>query len=138
MYGVPATTNSRVPTTRPARPMAGFFLRRSTARKILSTTRPAAAGLSTAMYSASASKLASAVRSHLTRTANPLLRHPLYLALACELPPVCLRQPLVNLFNLPAIQRYVIPDRLRCQERPRSSRRRRQFVQLAPQRSVKP
>src|SRR5229473_6114833 len=117
MYGVPSTTSSRVPTTRPARPMAGFFLRRSTARKILSTTRPAAAGLSSAMYSASASRLASAVRSHLTRTANPLLRHPLYFALAGELPPIRLGQRFVNLPDLPAIQRHVIPDRFRRQER---------------------
>src|SRR6266404_6489688 len=118
MYGVPATTSSRVPATRPARPMAGFFLRRSTARKILSTTRPAAAGLSTAMYSASASRLASALRSHLTRTANPLLRHALYFALACKVSSVRLRQPFVNLFNLPAIQFHILPDRFRRQERP--------------------
>src|SRR5260370_11440253 len=118
MYGVPATTSSRVPATRPARPMAGFFFRRSTARKILSTTRPAATRLSTAMYSASASRLASAFRSHLTRTANPLLRHPLYFPLAFQVSSVRLRQPLVNLFNLPAIQLHVVPDRFRRQERP--------------------
>src|SRR5260370_9847206 len=118
MYGVQATANSRVPATRPARPKAGFFFRRSTARKILSTTRPAAAGLSTAMYSASASRLASALRSHLTRTTNPLLRHALYFDLACKVSPVCLRQPFVNLFNLPAIQCDIVPDRLRRQERP--------------------
>src|SRR5713226_5789397 len=116
MYGVPATTTSRVPATRPARPMAGFFLRRSTARKILCTTRPAAAGLSSAMYSASASRLASAVRSHLTRTANPLLRHSLYFALACKVSSIRLRQRFVNLLDLPAIQRYVVPDRFRRQE----------------------
>src|SRR5260370_13270183 len=115
MYGVPAATSSRVPATRPARPKAGFFLRRSTARKILSTTRPAAAGSSTAMYSASASRLASALRSHLTRTANPLLRHPLYFALAFKVSSFRLRQPLVSLFNLPAIQLHVVPDRFRRQ-----------------------
>src|SRR5713101_7204345 len=130
-YGASATTSSRVPGTRPARPIAGFFFSGSTARL-------AAAGLSSAMYSASASRLASATRSHLTRTASPLLRHSLYFALACKLPSLRLRQPLVNLFNLPAIQRHVIPNRFRRQERPRSPRRRRQFVQLAPQPPVQP
>ena len=100
------------------------------ARKIFCTTRPAAAGLSSATYSASASRLASAARSHLTRTASPLLRHSLYFVLACKLPSRCLPEPLVNLFNLPAIQRNVLPDRFRRQERPRSPCRRREFVQL--------
>src|SRR6202045_1462445 len=127
MYPVPETSSSRVPPTPPAPPMAGFFFRRSTARKILITTRPAA-GLSSAMYAASASRLASAVRSHLTRTANPLLRHALHFALACKVSSVCLRQPLVNLFNLPAIQLHIVPDCFRRQERPRPSRRRCEFV----------
>src|SRR6266852_9381699 len=118
MYGIPVTTSSRVPATRPARLMAGFFFRRSTARKILSTTRAAAAALSTAMYSAAASRLASAVRSHLTCTANPLLRHALYFALSCKLSSVRLRQPLVYLFNLPAIQLHILPDLFRRQDRP--------------------
>src|ERR1700740_3640562 len=118
MYGVPVATTSRVPATRPARPRAGFFFRRSTARKIFSTTRPAALGSSSAMYSASSSRLASALRSHLTRTASPLLRHALYFTLACKLSSLRLRQTLVNLFNLPAIQLHIIPDRLRRQERP--------------------
>src|SRR6266849_6347699 len=138
MYGVSATTSSRVPATRPARPIAGFSFSRSTARTIFCTTRPAAAGLSSAMYSASASRLASAARSHLTRTASPLLRHSLHFTLACKLPSLGLRQPLVNLFNLPAIQRNVLPDRFRRQERPRSPRRRRKFVQLAPQPAIQP
>src|SRR6267154_2239006 len=117
MYGVPLATSSLVPATRPARPMAGFFFKRSTARKILSTTRPAATGLSTAMYSASAFRLASALRSHLTRTANPPLRHALHFALTCKVSSVRLRQPFVNLFNLPAVQLHVVPDRFRRQER---------------------
>src|SRR6266849_1040008 len=136
MYGVSATTNSRVPATRPARPMAGFFFRRSTARRIFSTTRATAPGLSSAMHSASASRLASATRSHLTLTASPLLRHSLYFVLVWKLASLRLRQPLVNLFNLPAIHRNVVPNRLRRQERPRSPRRRRQFVQLAPQSAI--
>src|SRR6266851_5611180 len=101
MYDVPATTSSRVPATRPARPMAGFFFK-----------------ISTAMCSASASRLASALGSHLTRTANPLLRHALYFALACKVSSVRLRQPFVNLFNLPAVQLHIVPDRFRRQERP--------------------
>src|SRR6266478_3480018 len=138
MYGVSATTSSRVPATRPARPMAGFFFSRSTARKIFCTTRPAAGGLSSAMYSASASRLAIAVRSHLTRTPSPLLRHSLYFALARELPSLRLRQPLVNLINLPVIQRHVLSDRFRRQKRPRSPRCRRKFVQLASQPALQP
>src|SRR5260370_16480110 len=138
MYGVPGTTSSRVPATRPARPMAGFFFRRSTVCKILSTTRPAAAGSSTAMYSASASRLASALRSHLTRTANPLLRHPLYFPLACKVSSVRLRQPFVNLFNLPAIQLHVVPDRFRPQDHPGPPRTRPSFVALPPPPSTKP
>src|SRR5436309_1851344 len=138
MYGVSTTTSSRVPATRPARPRAGFFLNKSTARKILCTTRPAAAGLSAAMHSASASRLASATRSHLTRTPSPLLRHSLYFALARKLPPLRLCQPLVNLFDLPAIQRHVFPYRLRRQKRPRSPRCRRKFVQFASQPALQP
>src|SRR5882724_10932360 len=138
MYGVSATTSSRVPATRHARPMAGFFFSRSTARKIFCTTRPAAGGLSSAMYSASASRLAIAVRSHLTRTPSPLLRHSLYFALARELPSLRLRQPLVNLINLPVIQRHVLSDRFRRQKRPRSPRCRRKFVQLASQPALQP
>src|SRR6266850_7421591 len=138
MYGVSATTSSRVPATRPARPMAGFSFSRSTARRIFCTTRPAAAGLSCAMYSASASRLASATRSHLTRTASPLLRHSLSFVLARKLPPLCFRQPLVNLLNLPAIQRHVLPDRFRRQKRPRSPRCRRKFVQFASQPALQP
>src|SRR5260370_36989031 len=118
MSGVPAPTSSRVPALRPARPMAGFFFKTSTACKLLSTPRPAATRLSTTMYSASASRLASALRSHLTRTANPLLRHALYLALACKVSSVCFHQPFVNLFNLPAVQLHIVPDRFRRQERP--------------------
>src|SRR5882672_491956 len=85
------------------------------------------------MHSASASRLASATFSHLTRTASPFFRHSLYFALARKLSSVRLRQPLVNLLNLPAIERHILPDRFRRQERPRSPRYRRQFVQLASQ-----
>ncbi len=77
-------------------------------------------------------------RSHLTHTASPLLRQSLYFVLACKLPSRCLPEPLVNLFNLPAIQRNVLPDRFRRQERPRSPRRRREFVQLASQPPTQP
>src|SRR6266403_1420306 len=138
MYGVSATTSSRVPATRPARPIAGFSFSRSTARRIFCTTRLAAAGLSCAMYSASVSRLASATFSHLTRTPSPLLRHSLYFALARKFPALRLRQPLVNLFDLPALQRHILPDRFRRQKRPRPPRRRRKFVQLASQPALQP
>src|SRR5271168_2658391 len=138
MYGVSATTTSRVPATRPGRPNAGFFSNKSAARKILCTTRPAAAGLSSAIYSASASRLASAMLSHLTRTASPLLRHPLHFPIACKLPAIRFRQPLVYLCNLPAVQRHILPNRLRRQKRPRPPRSRRQLIQLAPQPALQP
>src|SRR5271163_862173 len=138
MYGVSATINSRVPATRPGRPNAGFFSNKSAAREILCTTRPAATGLSSAMCSASASRLASATLNHLTRTASPLLRHPLHFPLACELPAIRFRQSLLNLFNLPAIQRHILPNRLRRQKRPRPPRSRRQLVQLAPKPALQP
>jgi hypothetical protein len=41
---VPGMISSRVPGTRPGRPMAGFLARRSVARKIFGTWRSAAAG----------------------------------------------------------------------------------------------
>lgn len=72
MYGVPDITSSRVPGTRPARPSAGCSERCSTAVMMRLTIREAAAGLSRAMYSASEFKFASALRTHLTRTAGPL------------------------------------------------------------------
>jgi len=46
MYGVPGTTNSRVPTTLPGRPIAGYLASFRTADSISATTRPAVAGFS--------------------------------------------------------------------------------------------
>jgi hypothetical protein len=58
---------------RPGRPMFGCSARRSTAASTRTTTRRAAIGSSVAMNEASASRLRSALRSHLTRTHLPFL-----------------------------------------------------------------
>ena len=68
IYGAPATTSSLVPATRPARPIAGLSFNNSASAKIRNTIRPAAAGLSSAMYSPRSSRFASAAFNHLTRT----------------------------------------------------------------------
>src|ERR1039458_8810996 len=82
MYGVPETTNSRVPDIRPGRPEDGNRSRSSTALRMAATVLSAAAGLSREIYSAKASKLLIAARSHSTRTPRPLLQHPLHFLLA--------------------------------------------------------
>jgi len=83
--------------------MAGYCFSRSTASAIFCTTCAAAAGLSRAIYSASAVKFAKAVRSHLTRTVCPFLQRPFYFLIGSEVPPIGLCHSLLNFLDLPIV-----------------------------------
>src|SRR5579864_687002 len=136
-YGVLGTTNSRVPITRPGRPMAGKRRRRSTARRTEVTTRTAAAGSSRAMYSASESRFASAVRSHLTRTARPFLQRSLHFLNGGKISPIRLGQGFCGFFDLPIVQSDIFANRLGRYERPASAGCLREEVQLLLELGVK-
>src|SRR5208282_5924005 len=111
-YGVPLTTSSRVPGTRPARPKAGWMASRSTLVAIRSTVRTAASGSSRAMYSASSSRLLSARLSHLTRTAPPLSLQRLDFFFTGEVTRVSFFERCSDLRDLPFVQLDVGADRL--------------------------
>src|SRR5271167_527613 len=117
MYGVPETTNSRVPDIRPGRPEDGNCPRFSTALRIAATVLSAAAGLSREIYSAKASKLLIAARSHSTRTTRPLLQHLLHFLLAGEVACVGLGQALLDFVDLPFVDGDIFLDGLSGDER---------------------
>src|SRR5271167_4451047 len=117
MYGVPETTNSRVPDVRPGRPRAGKCSRASTALTIAATVLAAASGLSWEMYSDTAIRFARAARSQLTRTsrqAPDLLPHFL---VGGEVACVGLGQALLDFIDLPFIDADKFLDRLGGHER---------------------
>src|SRR5271157_3081742 len=108
-------TSSRVPSTRPGRPIPACAASRSTVRRILRTVLNAAAGLSCAIWSNWAARSASAARSHLTRTLRPFPKHFLYFLVRGEVSRVGLLYRLLNLFNLPLVEGDVFPDGFRRQ-----------------------
>src|SRR5271166_3094953 len=112
MYGVPETTSSRVPATRPGRPEAGNRFRISTALRITTTVRSAAAGLSCEMYSASAIRLSSATSSHLTCTTRPTLQPLLHFLIAGKLTAVGSGDRLLDFIDLPFVHGHIFLDRL--------------------------
>src|ERR1022692_2791670 len=130
MYGVPETTNSRVPEIRPGRPEDGNRSRSSTALRIAATVLSAAAGSSRAMYSAKASKLLIAARSHSTRTTRPLLQHPLHFLFAGEVSGVGLGYTFLDFIDLPFIDGNIFLDRLGRDERPAAVHGFRYTVEL--------
>ena len=77
--------SSLVPETLPGRPREGKRRSFSTLHLMLVSTRAAAAGLSRAMYSVSAIRLAMAARSHLTRTARPLRKRSFHFLVGSEI-----------------------------------------------------
>src|SRR5208282_4532653 len=131
MYGVPETTNSRVPDIRPGRPEDGNRSRSSTALRIAATVLSAADGLSREIYSAKASKLLIAARSHSTRTTRPLLQHPLHFLLAGKVTGVGLGYTFLDFIDLPFIHADKLLDRLGREARATSIQRYRQTVELA-------
>src|ERR1035441_1554466 len=130
MYGVPETTNSRVPDIRPGRPEDGNRSRSSTALRIAATVLSAAAGLSREIYSAKASKLLIAARSHSTRTARPLLQHLLDFVFGGEGACVGLGDTFLDFIDLPFIHGDIFLDRLGGDERAAAVHRFRQTVEL--------
>src|SRR5271166_580960 len=117
MYGVPETTNSRVPDIRPGRPKAGKCSRSSTALRIAATVLSAAAGLSREMYSAKPSKLLIAARSHSTRTARPLLQYSLHFLFGGEVARIGLGYTLLDFVDLPFVDGDIFLNRLSGYER---------------------
>src|SRR3979409_2135739 len=117
MQGVPGTTSSRVPGTLPGRPRPGCRRSLSTVLLIVATTRAAANGLSRAMYSASASRLAKAERSHLTRTPRPFSQSSPDLRLAGKFAVVGFHNGFLRLVDLPMIQCDVLAYRFGRDER---------------------
>src|ERR1035441_5187982 len=117
MYGVPETTSSRVPDTRPGRPSAGNRLRFPTASKIAATVGTAAAGLSREMYSASASKFASASSRHLSCTAGPAFQGLLDLFFAGKFSAIGGGNGLLDFGDLPFVDGDKFLDRLGGDER---------------------
>src|ERR1039458_3320688 len=130
MYGVPETTNSRVPDIRPGRPEDGNRSRSSTALRIAATVLSAAPGLSREIYSAKASKLLIAARSHSTRTTRPLLQHPLHFLLTGKVTGVGLGYTFLDFIDLPFIHADKFLDRLGGDERAAPVHRFRQPVEL--------
>src|ERR1035441_9508197 len=129
MYGVPETTNSRVPDIRPGRPEDGNRSISSTALR-MAATGLSAAGLSREIYYAKASKLLIAARSHSTRTTRPLLQHPLHFLLAGKVTGVGLGYTLLDFVDLPFVDRNEFLDRLSGDERAAPVHRLRQTVEL--------
>src|SRR5580700_8837650 len=117
MYGVPETTNSRVPDIRPGRSRDGNRSRSSTALRIAATALSAAARLSREIYSANASKLLIAALSHSTRTVRPLLQNLLHFLLAREVAGVGLGYTFLNFIDLPFVDGDIFLDRLGSHER---------------------
>src|ERR1700722_11649820 len=109
MSGVPGLTSSRVLLTLPGRPREGNRPSFSTPWLIDSSTRAAAAGLSRAMYSVSAIRLATAARNHLTCTLRPLRKRPFYFLVGGEVSPVCL-QGFNGLLNLPIVECHILAN----------------------------
>lgn len=101
------------------------------------TTRTAAAGLSWAMNSASALRLASALRSHLTRTARPLPQRSLDFSLSSEVTRVRFGDCLPCFLNLPVIQGYVFSYRFCGHERAASAHRSGELFQPLLQLRIK-
>src|ERR1700687_75815 len=130
MYGVPETTSSRVPDTRPGRPEAGNRSRFSTACTIAATVRAAATGLSREIYSATAFKLSRAARSHSTRTAHPTLQHLLHFLVAGKVASVGLGYTFLDFIDLPFVDGDKFLDRLGGDERAAPVHRFRQTVEL--------
>lgn len=75
--------------------------------------------------------MAKATRSHLTRTARPLLRHALHFSLGGKLAAIGFGERLVNFFDLPTVQGEVVPDSFRSQEGAGAAGGLGELVQLA-------
>src|SRR5208283_76522 len=124
-------TSSRVPGTRPGRPIPACASSGSTARRILRTVLNAAGGLSFAMCSNWAPRSASAARSHLTRTLRPLPEHFLYFFVGGEVPRIGLLYRLLDLLNLPFVNGDKFPDGFCRQKRAAALGCLRQFVEFS-------
>src|SRR5271166_6285954 len=109
-------TSSRVPGTRPGRPIPACAASRSTVRRILRTVLNAAAGLSCAMYSNCSLRSTSDARSHLTRTLRPFPEHRLHFLVGREVSRVGLLNRLLDFFNLPFIEGNIFPNGFGRQE----------------------
>src|ERR1019366_8173041 len=130
MYGVPETTNSRVPDIRPGRPRAGKCSRVSTAFTIAATVLAAASGLSWDMYSDTAIRFARAARSQLTRTSRQAPDRLLHFLVGGEVTGVGLGQSLLDFGDLPFVDGDKFLDRLSGDERAAPVHRLRQTVEL--------
>src|SRR5208282_506143 len=108
--------SSRVPGTRPGRPIPACAASRSTVRRIFRTALNAPAGLSCAMYSNCSLRSTSAARSHLTRTLRPFSEHRLYFLVGREVSRVSLPKRLPDFLNLPFIEGDIFPNGLGREE----------------------
>src|SRR5271157_4818740 len=131
-------TSSRVPSTRPGRPIPACAASRSTVRRILRTVLNAAAGLSCAIWSNWAPRSAIAARSHLTCTLRPLLKHSLYFLVGCEVSCVRFSNAFLDLFDLPLVEGDVFPDGFRRQKRTAALGGLRQFVEFLLEFGINP
>src|SRR5271155_2401487 len=130
MYGVPDTTNSRVPGPLPGRPAAGNRSRFSTALVIAATVLAEASGLSWAIYSDTAIRFARAARSQLTRTSRQTPDRLLHFFFADKVARVGLGQAFLDFANLPFIHGDEFLNRLGGNERAAAVHRFRQTVEL--------
>src|SRR5579859_7732132 len=89
------------------------------------------------MYSASESRFASAVRSHLTRTARPFLQRSLHFLIRGKVSSIRLGQGLCGFFNLPIVQSDIFANSLGSYERAASAGCLREEVQLLLELGVK-
>jgi len=130
MYGVPDTTNSRVPGTLPGRPAAGNRFRLSTALVIATTVLAEASGLSWAMYSDTAIRFARAAPSQLTRTSRQTPDRPLHFFFADKVTCIGLGYTFLDFIDLPFIHADKFLDRLGGDERTAAVHRFRQTIEL--------
>src|SRR5271157_564456 len=131
-------TSSRVPSTRPGRPIPACASSSSTARRILRTVLNAAAGLSCAIWSNWAARSASAARSHLTRTLRPFPKYLLYFLFSGEVSRVGLLYRLLDLFDLPLVEGDELPDGFRRQKRTAALGGLRQLVEFLLEFGINP
>src|SRR5208282_4345907 len=130
MYGVPETTNSRVPDMRPGRPRAGKCSRVSTAFTIAATVLAAASGLSWEMYADTAIRFARAACSQLTRTSRQASDRLLHFFVGGKIARVGLGQAFLDFGDLPFIYGDIFLDCLGSHERAAPVHRFRQTVEL--------
>src|SRR5471030_198528 len=101
-------TSSRVPITRPGRPIPGNSAKLFVFAWISSANDFARSALSFSMYSTMAARLASAVLVHLTAI---FCEERIYFAVTGELAAICFRDALLDVLDLPSLGLNIIPER---------------------------